>query len=1021
MTTYGNYTFDATVSLTGDVNSANDTAATLNVTNITPATLPVTVDFTGYTGANLATVFPNWREGDGDTTPDGTSSSWTDDDFANNSSSINGAAARTNFDGTTDTEWIVGPKITPTAGTKLRFDLALTESGNSNAATLGSDDQFQVMVSTNCGNSYTAIRTYTSATPISNTGQTELVDLSAYAGQDIIVAFFANEGTVNDPEDVDLFIDNIFIGTPPSLDLATTALVSPVSGGCFGNAEPVVVTIENAATTAVDFATDPVTVTVVVGGAATQTFTVTVNTGTLAPGATRNVTLGNLNMSATGNYTFDATVSASGDGNAANNALPTVTINNTIISTFPHTEDFESFSTATNATGYANGWSATPSGTTSSYRWNIDTGTTPSSGTGPNADHTLGTSSGKYVFTEASSGSAGDSAILESPCIDLSSLTAPGMEFWYHMFGGDMGDLHVDVWNGTQWNRSVLVISGEQQTSTSAPWQKAKVNLMAYTGSTIKVRFRGINGVGFESDMAVDDVKFYNIPPTDASLTAFVSPVTSGCYGAGEPVTVTIKNEGSTPLTSVPVTVAISGAATQTLNGTFTGTIAPGSSVNFTVGTLNMSAAGTYSFVGYPTVTGDADAANDTIRMTITSTTVSTFPYLEDFESFSTGTNATGYGNGWVATPSGTTSSFRWNIDTNGTPSSDTGPAVDHTLGTSSGKYVFTEASSGSTGDVAILESPCINLSSLTTPGVEFWYHMFGGDMGDLHVDIFNGTQWDSSVFVLSGQQQASDTEAWKKARINLATYTGSTIKVRFRGIRGADFEGDMAIDDVRFFDIPAADLELVKVLLPASGCGLTNQETISAIISNVGSASQSNFPVNFTINSSAPVSVSYTGTLAAGATDTLVLTTTADFSSVGNYAVTVYTALAGDANTANDTISNMTVTNVTTVSVFPYVEDFESGASGWSAGGANSTWALGTPAGPVIDTAASGTNAWVTNLTGNYNSNEASFVESPCFDMSSVNNPVVSLKIWWQTENSFDGALLQATTNNGATWQTIG
>ena len=95
-------------------------------------------------------------------------------------------------------------------------------------------------------------------------------------------------------------------------------------------------------------------------------------------------------------------------------------------------------------------------------------------------------------------------------------------------------------------------------------------------------------------------------------------------------------------------------------------------------------------------------------------------------------------------------------------------------------------------------------------------------------------------------------------------------------------------------------------------------------------------------------------------------------------------------------------------INTYPYVEDFETGAVGWSAIGG--TWALGTPANTVINSASSGTNAWVTNLTGNYNNFENSQVESPIFDLSGTTNPEVHLKIWWESENSWDGAVLQSS-----------
>ncbi|NQX85505.1 MAG: hypothetical protein HRT67_06320, partial [Flavobacteriaceae bacterium] len=69
-------------------------------------------------------------------------------------------------------------------------------------------------------------------------------------------------------------------------------------------------------------------------------------------------------------------------------------------------------------------------------------------------------------------------------------------------------------------------------------------------------------------------------------------------------------------------------------------------------------------------------------------------------------------------------------------------------------------------------------------------------------------------------------------------------------------------------------------------------------------------------------------------------------------------------------------------ITSYPYSEDFETDDGGWVADNTtNGTWALGAPTGAVINSAGSGTNAWVTNLSGDYNSNENSWVTSPVFD----------------------------------------
>ncbi|MGJ8548301.1 gliding motility-associated C-terminal domain-containing protein [Winogradskyella wichelsiae] len=118
----------------------------------------------------------------------------------------------------------------------------------------------------------------------------------------------------------------------------------------------------------------------------------------------------------------------------------------------------------------------------------------------------------------------------------------------------------------------------------------------------------------------------------------------------------------------------------------------------------------------------------------------------------------------------------------------------------------------------------------------------------------------------------------------------------------------------------------------------------------------------------------------------------------------------------------------VTTISIeaqittFPYTEDFESGDGGWVANNtSNGTWALGTPTGAIINSAASGSNSWVTNLSGTYNTSENSWVTSPVFNFSSLAAPSIELNIWYDSEFSYDGAVLQSSIDGGSTWNNVG
>jgi hypothetical protein len=102
------------------------------------------------------------------------------------------------------------------------------------------------------------------------------------------------------------------------------------------------------------------------------------------------------------------------------------------------------------------------------------------------------------------------------------------------------------------------------------------------------------------------------------------------------------------------------------------------------------------------------------------------------------------------------------------------------------------------------------------------------------------------------------------------------------------------------------------------------------------------------------------------------------------------------------------------------YAEDFESSNGGYAVDGVTS-WDWGTPTrGP--DGAHSGSNAWGTNLSGNYNNNEDGCLISPDIDLSAGAGGAESLELsWWQwlqTESGYDFASVQVS--DGTSWTEI-
>ena len=174
----------------------------------------------------------------------------------------------------------------------------------------------------------------------------------------------------------------------------------------------------------------------------------------------------------------------------------------------------------------------------------------------------------------------------------------------------------------------------------------------------------------------------------------------------------------------MPVQANITGVLQATLKDTIkTGILNVNDSTDITFNkTLNMSAGGNYVFNSSTNIKGDENHSNDAMLQQNFNVfkTVATFPYLENFESFETGSPGV-FKDGWLATSD---SYYQWQVNSGPQFHIGTGPEVDNTLGTKDGKYLFVKADS--TGGPAYLTSPCIDSMQLNRPYFSFWYHMAG-------------------------------------------------------------------------------------------------------------------------------------------------------------------------------------------------------------------------------------------------------------------------------------------------------
>ncbi|MEX0323003.1 MAG: M12 family metallo-peptidase [Puniceicoccaceae bacterium] len=203
----------------------------------------------------------------------------------------------------------------------------------------------------------------------------------------------------------------------------------------------------------------------------------------------------------------------------SNNGCSTLFVNDSVVH---YLETMESFTSDPETWNY---WTNVLSGAggEDDFDWVVNSGSTPTSSTGPSGDHTSG--SGNYLLVEAT-GNRNSYAWLDSPLFSVDGKSGAEFSFWYHMYGSGMGTLAVDLYvDGSLAAQDIWSRSG-QQSNNSNDWNEATIILDAWLpASTVQLRFRADVNTSGQSDMCLDDVSFVTSGDLPAAPSIVYDPV----------------------------------------------------------------------------------------------------------------------------------------------------------------------------------------------------------------------------------------------------------------------------------------------------------------------------------------------------------------------------------------------------------------------------------------------------------------------------------------------------------------
>lgn len=213
---------------------------TVNLTELTPATvyrvyvrsLCSTSEISSWSGAGILTtpcaVFDApfsqnfdtfvplcWSTAGAGTVATGPTGSaagiWLADGFLNVGAT---GAVKVNLFSTNRIGWLIAPPMNTTVGNDytFSFNYGVTVWNETGPIAMGSDDFVKVVMSTDNGVTWTEVHTFNAASNVLNTSQEYSYDFVAAASQ-VRFALFASDGTVDDTQDYDFFVDNVAFET----------------------------------------------------------------------------------------------------------------------------------------------------------------------------------------------------------------------------------------------------------------------------------------------------------------------------------------------------------------------------------------------------------------------------------------------------------------------------------------------------------------------------------------------------------------------------------------------------------------------------------------------------------------------------------------------------------------------------------------------------------------------------------------------------------------------------------------
>lgn len=532
-----------------------------------------------------------------------------------------------------------------------------------------------------------------------------------------------------------------------------------------------------------------------------------------------------------------------------------------------------------------------------------------------------------------------------------------------------------------------------------------------------------------------------NISDGDMAMVRAIKPLngrllTSTALTSNTLLEVMVRNLDDNPINNFRISYSINGSTWKAKD--YTISVPARDFFSVIVDTLNLSAPGVYSFIIAVNNLSATDIvrANDTIRYNIKQMNNFpidlTMPMVNDFEDWTVLE--------LINPASGISPDERWDYN-NANDTCRLRSFVKPDITIKGSRSVSLDATYNTFKDQRNELSGTFNLANYNANNeeirLEFDYklHGYSGEEDSNKVYVRgNDTQpWQplhaydkkcAATGKVTNSGSLSLTDAMLAAKQNFSTSTQFNFVQSDISLIGTNsFGRGFTMDNLKVYTVQN-DAQLLSIVSPIiSECGLSGMQPLTIKVRNGVNQVLNNIQLYYKYDDN-PVVNETIASLAGKQTITYTFNNKIDLSKNGKHTLSIWLSVNGDTYLLNDSLLNYDFYNQPLIISYPYFENFEGSDGGWYALGKSNSWAYGMPNSQLIKKAASGTKAWKTNLNGNYNVSELSYLYSPCFDITAVKNPYYRFKTAIDIENCgqvlCDGANIEYSTD-GINWQRLG